>query len=70
MISKIVYPDGRDYLCDDCRKAVEKFKNHKSAIAAKWAISRNRKKCYCPKCAPAHRYTGRRGASSSIPQPD
>lgn len=62
MISKIRYPDGRTYLCDDCKKEVKKFKNYQNAIAAGWAISRNRQKCYCPTCAPNHRNTGRGGA--------
>lgn len=67
MISKIRYPDGRTYLCDDCNKNARKFKNYPSAISAGWAISRDRKKCYCPSCAPNHRNTGRGGAP--LPSP-
>lgn len=62
MISKIVYVDGRTYLCDDCRRAANKFKSYKEAIAAGWAVSRDYTKCYCPNCAPNHRHVGRRGA--------
>lgn len=68
MIGKINYEDGRTYICDDCRKNVCKFKSHKAAIAAGWAISRDYTKCYCPDCAPYHRHVGRAGAKLS-PQP-
>lgn len=68
-ISKIRYQDGRTYLCDDCKKSVGKFQNYPEAGAAGWAVSRDRKKCYCPTCAPDHRHTGRRGAPVVIPQP-
>ncbi len=69
MISKTIHPDGRVYVCDDCKKGVDKFKNYPAALAAGWAISRNRTKCYCPVCAPNHRNTGRRGAPVAVPQP-
>jgi len=62
MISQIRYADGRNYICDDCKKEVARFKNYSGAISAKWAVSRDRKKCYCPACAPNHRHTGRTGA--------
>lgn len=55
MIAKIVYPDGRTYICDGCKKAVAKFKNYDAARNAGWAISWERTLCYCPKCAPKHR---------------
>lgn len=64
MISKTIYTDGRNYLCDDCNKELVKFKSHKAAIAAGWAVSRDYQKCYCPNCAPKHRHTGRGGAKS------
>ncbi len=70
MIGKIRYPTGRIYACDDCEKKAEKFLNYAAAIAAGWAISRDRKKCYCPSCAPKHRNTGRGGAPVTVPQPD
>lgn len=58
MISKIRYPDGRTYICDDCGKEVAKFKNYEEARAAGWAVSWERTYCYCPKCAPYHRLGG------------
>ena len=71
MIGDIRYPDGRIYVCDDCEKNVGKFRNYSDAIKAKWAIARGRKKCYCPRCAPAHRNTGRAGAPvAPLPQPE
>lgn len=65
MISKTIYLDGRTYLCDDCRRVVNKFKSYKEAIAAGWAVSRDYTKCYCPKCAPNHRHVGRCGAKTA-----
>lgn len=67
MISKIRYPDGRNYCCDDCKKKVRKFLNYAAAKEAGWAISRDRKKCYCPACAPNHRNTGCKGAPLPLP---
>lgn len=67
MISDIRYPNGRDYVCDGCKKNVARFKNYDNARAARWAISANRKKCYCPTCAPNYRHTGQCGAP---PRPD
>lgn len=61
MISKIVYTDGRNYLCDDCKRCVERFKSHKAAKLAGWAISRDYTKCYCPTCAPFRRNVGHTG---------
>ena len=62
MIGKTIYENGRVYLCDRCKTAVEHFKSYKAAIKAGWAIARGRKNCYCPTCAPLHRNTGRGGA--------
>lgn len=70
MISKIRYPDGRNFVCDECEKKVKRFTNYAAAIAEGWAVSRDRKKCYCPACAPNHRNTGRGGAAVVIPQPE
>lgn len=61
MISKTIYEDGRNYLCDDCKKQVGRFKNYDQARAAGWAISYDRKKCYCPNCAPFRRNVGKTG---------
>jgi hypothetical protein len=33
----------------------------KQARAAGWAISTDRQRCYCPKCAPHKTYTGVKG---------
>ena len=74
MIGDIRYPDGRDYGCDDCKREVKRFKNKDKALAAGWAVARWEKegrKCYCPRCAPAHRNTGRAGAPvAPLPQPE
>lgn len=59
MISKIRYPDGRTYICDDCKASAGKFKNYDAARSAGWAISYDRIECYCPKCAAKHRNVGR-----------
>lgn len=61
MISKIRYPDGRTYICDDCKKEIKKFTNYDNARAAGWAVSWERTYCYCPACAPAHRLGGANG---------
>lgn len=62
MISKIVYPDGRTYICDGCKKEIAKFKNYDAARKAGWAVSWERINCFCPKCAPKYR----RGAAKKI----
>ncbi len=48
------------FLCDDCPK-MEKFPNIKFARNEGWAVSKDKKKCYCNKCAPRHRNVGRKG---------
>ena len=58
MISRTIHEYGRNYLCDDCKKEVQQFKSLMRARAAGWAISRDRKNCFCPKCAPRHRNVG------------
>lgn len=52
MIEKVSY---FTLTCDNCRKKTEQVKTHQEAREKKWAISRDRKHCYCPKCAPWHR---------------
>ena len=61
MISRIIYENGRNYICEDCRKT-ERFKSILAAKAAGWGISRDYRRCYCPDCAPRHRHTGKYGA--------
>lgn len=61
MISKIIFEDGRDYACDDCKNAVGRFKSRKAAIKAGWAVSRDYLRCYCPNCAPFRRNVGKTG---------
>ena len=34
------------------------FNSIDAARLAGWAVSRDRKHCYCPKCAPKHRHVG------------
>ena len=47
------------YECDDCHKRAGEFADDKEARAAGWVISHDRKKFYCPRCAPNHKHTGR-----------
>lgn len=43
------------YICDDCgKKSV--FASYVKARKARWAISNDYKRCFCPLCAPAHRH--------------
>lgn len=48
---------GKIYVCDDCG-AQDKFTSYVKARAAKWAVSKDYEKCYCPTCAPNHRRGG------------
>lgn len=48
------------FQCDDCSQTAEYF-SVKSAREHGWAVAKNYKNCYCPKCAPSHRNTGRNG---------
>ena len=65
MRGNIVYPDGRNYICDACGGNMSRFKSKKEAKAAGWAISADYKYCYCPECAPYHRHVGRGGHISA-----
>lgn len=65
MVNKIIYPDGRDYACDDCKKVVERFKSIDDARDAGWGVAQGRSTCWCPSCAPQHRHVGRGGAKAS-----
>ncbi len=52
--------------CADCKTTIKiKAPTKQSAIdiarANKWAVSRDRKVCYCPKCAPLRRNVGKYG---------
>ena len=38
--------------------SIIEFNSIDAARFAGWAISRDRKHCYCPKCAPKHRNVG------------
>lgn len=53
MIGKIRYSDGRNYICDDCN-ALHRFNTYEEAKAQAWAISWDRKACYCNRCAVNH----------------
>ncbi len=46
--------------CEDCSTKGE-YSDKDDALAWGWAIAYGGKKCYCPKCAPKHRNTGRGG---------
>ena len=48
---------GRPYKCDDCG-CTDEFSSYIKARAANWAVAKDYSKCYCPKCAPAHRKGG------------
>ena len=54
----------RDYaltfVCDHCGKE-RRLYSIKSARENMWAVSRDRKRCYCPSCATLYRNTGCRG---------
>lgn len=52
------------FSCDDpdCKVghfSLENFATIDLARKAGWAISRDRRYCYCPNCAPKHRNVGR-----------
>lgn len=64
MIDRIIYENGRNYICEDCR-TIERFKSILAAKAAGWGISRDYRRCYCPDCAPRHRHTGKYGAKTT-----
>lgn len=48
--------DKINYTCDDCGKVHAVFRSRKKALAAGWAVGRDYKICYCPDCAPFHRF--------------
>jgi len=64
------------FICLDCKASIEvDAPTKQSAIdiarAKKWAVARDRKKCYCPNCAPLRRNVGcygskRNGVQQSI----
>ncbi len=43
------------YKCDDCGAQAEFTSYNKARRQGGWAVSKDYKKCYCPKCAPTHR---------------
>lgn len=51
--------------CDDCG-VTGYFHSDAGMYVLGWAIARNRLNCYCPKCAPLHRHTGRKGAKKMV----
>ncbi len=61
MIGKTIRNGMRLYVCEDCGD-VGQFNNYDRARAAGWAISYDRKNCYCPICAPFRRNVGKTGA--------
>ena len=46
----------KTFKCDDCCTNSAIFKSVSEARATGWAIARDNKTCYCPKCAPLHRF--------------
>lgn len=69
MIGKIRFENGRNYVCDDCNQKTGRFKNYEAARAAGWAVSWERTYCYCPACAPYHRFGGAtRNTASTLPK--
>lgn len=55
------------FICDDCGYKTKEFYSVKEARAYGWAIAKNYINCYCPRCAPFHRHTGRNGATCRLP---
>lgn len=49
-----------NYCCDDCN-ASDTFASKDKARNGGWAIARDNKNCYCPNCAPLHRFGGANG---------
>jgi hypothetical protein len=55
--------------CDgqNCSETIDSLRSHclssapKAARALGWAVSRDRRKYYCPKCAPSYTRVGCRG---------
>lgn len=43
------------YICDDCGRENE-FTSYVKARKAGWAVAKDYSKCYCPTCAPEHRF--------------
>lgn len=54
------------FICDDCFKR-EEFYSVREARSNGWAISKNYRKCYCPKCAPFRRNVGCKGVRRRTP---
>lgn len=48
--------NGINYSCDDCKNAQAAFKSRNTARKAGWAVAGDYKFCYCPQCAPFHRF--------------
>ena len=56
--------------CSDCKTKIKvdaptKQSAIDTARVYKWAVSRDRKICYCPNCAPLHRNVGCYGGKRS-----
>lgn len=45
---------AKNYICDDCGQEA-RFSGYQQARRAGWAVSKDYKNCYCPRCAPSHR---------------
>ncbi len=56
------------YKCDDCGRENE-FTSYVKARSADWAVSKDYKRCYCPRCAPAHRYGKAADKNDELPLP-
>lgn len=48
--------DKINYACDDCKTARAVFRSDEKARKAGWAVARDNVTCWCPSCAPEHRF--------------
>lgn len=46
------------YKCDDCGREDKFASYNKARKKGGWAVSADYKNCYCPNCAPKHRFGG------------
>ncbi len=62
--------NGIYYKCDDCGETAQFSSYKKARKKGGWAVNKLYKKCWCPKCAPAHRNGGATKANDKQLLPD